>query len=510
MEINMAEDLVEKVISFFTGDSVENLSDKEIILRQRLKELAENKYGRFFRHKTDEADPSLGLFFYTLYKMILPIRHFMQDVAKTTKLRQIVLEAFMDPGIVELVKRLNPAGLEERSKTTPPQELAAEIHSDIGKLTAGFDDKRMSRINRCYNLVMVFFQLAHFDYPALLKKFDNNFTEGPFGGEPRFSPVKTGVVAKDIGDFLAVAQNINPENDWKTLLKLLKICAGEDLISENQFTQILVGLRDVVNSKILELIVQYGSQNPVWSCKPKIPNEHIAENWLDARVGKAQECLDKINDTEKNKKINILLKEVFDTEDFVRLENYTVAKGEVFRKREMIRFVYAAGLNYLSVFLSDYLEKSIQELCDILLIRGQWTNNAFSKEMSEALHQLLALPGEISLFDEVLADEGVDGARLKAALTRLDRDRTQIRYINSIIESINETAQSMIIKAAEQFSVVDKHLKKLAEDVHKKHPELIINWRELNLVSKEPLAQLIMKESTKIDCFIKLLNLCAQ
>jgi hypothetical protein len=256
--------------------------------------------------------------------------------------------------------------------------------------------------------------------------------------------------------------------------------------------------------------VQCGNKNPVWLCKPRVPDEHIAESWLEARVGKAQEYIDQVNDAEKSKQISTLLKEVFDLEEFERLENYTVTKSAIYQKRELSRFVYAEGLNYLAIFLSDYLEKEFHELCDILLIRGQWTNNAFSKEMSEALHQLLDLPEEITNLDAPLSDDGADGSRLKAAFVRVERDRTQVRYINSIIDGINERALAILTRAIELFSVLDKHLKNLVDDVQRKHPEMIVNWRELNLVSKNPLAQQITDDYKKVNCFIQLLNLCAQ
>jgi len=504
----MAEDLVEKVISFFTGDNTENLSDKEVVLRQRLKELAENKYGRFFRHKTDEADQSLGVFFYTLYKMILPIRIFMKDVAKTTRLRQVVLEAFMDASIVETVKRLNPTGIEQRSKTTSPVELTSEITADIEKLRNEFDIGRINRTNRCYNMVMIFFQFAQFDYPGLIRKFDSNFIEGPFAGEPKFSPVKTALLVKDLSEFLAVSHSINPDNDWKTLLKLFKLCSGEEIISENQFAQMLIGLRDIINSKILELMVQYGSQNPIWSCKPKIPDERIANNWLESRISKAQEYVDKINEVENNKMIAQLLKEIFDNDEFQRLENYSDAKEDAYRKRGLSYFVYARGLNYLSVFLQDLLAKDINELCDLLLIRGQWTNNNNSKEMSEAMHQLLELSGPITTLDDSLAEDGADGPRLKAAFMRVDRDQSQIRYINSIVDNVNDSALEIIENAIEYLSIIDKHLIHLTDDIQKKHPEMIINWRELGYAAKEPLPQLMKDISKKVDNFVQLLNLC--
>ncbi|MCL2044428.1 MAG: DUF5312 domain-containing protein [Treponema sp.] len=506
----MADDIVGKMINFFSGDSTEHLSDKEIILRQRLKELGENKYSKFFRQKTEEADISLGQFFYSLYKIIMPARVFMKDIAKITKLRQIVLEAFMDQSIIELVKQLNPVKIEEQAKKTPPDELTAQIRRDIDKLSQGFDANRINGINRCYNLVVAVYQLVNFDYPALIKKFDPNFSDGLYGGDPKFAPVKAALIAKDLAEFLTVAQAISPDSDWKSLLKLLKICAGEELISESQFAQMLIGLRDIINSKILLLMVQYGSKNPVWICKPRIPDEHIAEAWMEARTIKAQECISKISTGEKHKQIDELLKDVFYGGDLNRLDYYTIARSEMLSKKELTCFAYAEGLNYLSVFLSEYIQKDMQELFDILLIRGQWTNINNSRELSEAFHQLQDIPENISQLDSSLSDEGTDGSRLKAGLVRIDRDRTQARYINSIVESVNETALEILNNAAQHLAIIDKHMKNLVDDVQKKHPDLIINWKELNSVSKEPLLQKMAEEHLRLNSFVRLMQLCAQ
>jgi len=502
-------DVVGKVINFLSGDSNDNLTDKEIVLKQRLKQLGENKYSKFFRAKTEEGDPALAQFFYSLYKLIMPVRIFMKDMAKTARLRQIVLEAFMDQPIIDLVKQLNPAVIEQRSKKTPPEELTVQISKDIEDLSARFDADRIGGVNRCYNLIMTIFQLAHFDYPALLRKFDPNFTEGPFSTEPKFSSVKASLFVKELSEFLAVSQAITPENDWKTLLKLLRICAGEEMISDSQFAQMLMGLRDVINSKILELIVQYGIKNPVWACRPKIPDEHIADAWLEVRIVKAQECIDRISNAEKSKHINVLLKEVFYGGDLTRLENYTPAKSDFFRNKELSYYTYAEGLNYLAVFLNEYLQKDIRELFDILLIRGQWTNNADSKELSEEFHQLLELPEPIMKLDASLTDEGSNGSRLKASLMRIERDPSQARYIDSIIDSINEDALELINKATQHLSIVEKHMKNLTDDMQKKHPEMIINWKELANVSKDPLFEVMAENHRRINCFVQLMRLCA-
>jgi hypothetical protein len=281
------------------------------------------------------------------------------------------------------------------------------------------------------------------------------------------------------------------------------------MIAEGQFAQMLNGLRDVINSKILELIVQYGIKNPVWTCRPRIPDERIADSWLEVRIVKAQECIDRISNAEKNKQIYVLLKEVFYGGDLTKLENYTPAKSDFFRNKELAYYTYAEGLNYLSVFLNEYLQKDIRELFDILLIRGQWTNNTDSKELSEEFHQLLDLPEAISKLDASLTDEGPNGSRLKASLMRIERDPGQGRYIDSIIEDVNEDALDLINKATQHLSIVEKHLKNLTDDMQKKHPEMIINWKELSNVSKNPLFEVMAENHRRINCFVQLMRLCA-
>ncbi|MCL2608685.1 MAG: DUF5312 family protein [Treponema sp.] len=505
----MAEDLVGKVFSIFSGDK--NLSDKEIVLQQRHKELGENKYARFFRPKSDEADIAMAGFFFSLLKMVSPLRTFLRDTSKMHQLRQIVMEAFIDLPIVETVKRLHPQSIEMRSKSMAPDDLIAEIRSDMQALASGFNESRINGVNRCHNMILLIFQLVNFDYPGLLRKFDPTFTEGTFSGTPKFSSVKIELIARELSDFLAVASGITPESDWKTLLKLLKICSGEELISESQFAQMVVGLQDVISSKILLLMVQYGIKNPVWICKPRIPDEHIAEQWIEAKTLKAQACIDMINSKDKQQKVDELVKEIFDSDDLVRLENYVVDRAQMYQNRDFPEFTYAEGLNYLSSFLSDYVDKGIHDLCDLLLIRGQWTSNASSKEMSEALHQILGLAAQVAGLDEELSVDGASGSRLKAAIIRVDRDPTQTRHINTMIENVNESARDILEQAVAQFSILSKHIKALQEDVLKKHPEQLVNWRELTAVSKDnPLSSQLAQAQTRLSGFVRLMQSCSQ
>jgi hypothetical protein len=503
----MAEDLMDKVFSFFSGDA-NATDDKTNMLKQVFKDLNQNKYAKFFRVKTNEADPSLASFLFTVYKMTYPVRTFIQDTGKMTRLRQIIIEAFIDDAIAETVKRLDPAALEAKAKTTEPQKLTAQIQEDINKLSTLFDAEKIRKADRCYNLIAALVQLVNFDFPSFFKKFDGNFVEGNFSADPRFTAVKASLIVKELGEFLVISQVLNPGDDWNDLLNLLKICGGEELVQPDLFAMLINNVRDLHTTKILELIVQYTLKNPVWQWRPRIPDEHIGEAWLEQKAGNARKFIGAINEAQKNSQISALVKQIFESTELIRLENYTPKNGSIYIEKNLESFAYAEGLNYLKTFLEDYLEKEIRELCDILLIRGQWVNNDMSKEMSEALHQLLESAAPIADLDQTLSEDGGDGSRLKAAMLRFDRDKTQARYINSIIGNNNEEALEMINAAAGNFIVIGKHLKVLIEDVQKKHPELFLNWRELSMASKEPLTQRMIEDYKKINYFIQLMRLC--
>jgi hypothetical protein len=501
----MPDDLVNKMFSFLTGSEAD---DKKMLLKQTVKDLSQNRYIKFFRIRTEEADTSLASFFFNIYKTTFPIRIFMQDEEKLAELRQKIIEAFMDPHLREIVRRLGVDALAQRAGAVNPDVLTSEIQADIANLFSAFDHAKIDNVNRCYNLVAALSQLAGFNFPSLLKKFDGNFIGGNFTVEPRFAPVKVELIYKELGEFLTATHAVNPEGDWRNILELLKAVAKKELVQPNNFSMMTGGLRDVHQSKILELMVQYSLKKPVWEWNPRIPNEHAAEFWLEAKKAEAKKCIGKIANVQKAGRIDALVKQIFIGTNFNRLEYYTVEQAEIYREKNLEDFLYAEGLCYLKAFLEDYLNKEIQELCDILLIRGQWTNNSLSKEMSEAVHELMEMTTPIDALDQSMAEEGSDGSRLKAAMLRVDRDKTQARYINSIIGNNNEEALEIINNAAQRFIIIGKQLKMLAEDIQKKPADLIINWRELIAYSRTPLAQRIADDYKKINYFVQLMRLC--
>ena len=504
----MAEDIMDKVFSFFSGDGLSD--EKQNMLKAIAKDLAQSKYAKFFRVRSEEADPSFSSFLFSIYKVIYPIKVFMKDRIKMARLKHLIVESCITSNIKEVIARLEHSALDEKLRTMNGDELIKMIQADTEKLVSMFDNARIKEVNHCYELVHYLEKFVNYNFPGFFKKFDPHFADGSFSIEPRFPVIKTVLITDQIGEFLTLSQPLRPEDDWNSLLNLIKIIEGQDLVISEQFSTMIKTIREVQTSKILELMVQYTLRNPLWQWKNITYSETVGEEWLEMKKAEAAAYITKINTAKKNSQISALLKQIFESTDLVRLENYTVQLGEVYRKRKLEHFVYAEGVNYLKAFLNDYVETELRELCDILLIRGQWTNNTMAREMSEALHLLTEAGQPIEDIDEVMSEDGSDGSRLRAAMLRLDRDPTQSRYINSIISKNNAEALEIINEAAQALIVIGKHLKNLIEDVQKKHQELLVNWKELNLASKEPIHQRMVTDYKKINFFIQLMHLCTQ
>jgi hypothetical protein len=502
----MPDDIINRVFSFITGDN-ESVSDTDILLKQTSKDLGQNKYSKFYRAKAEEIDPSFAQYVYVIYKAVYTAQVFMKNPSKAEYLKRLALERFMNPEVLDLIQRLSPESLEDRTKSTGPADLTRQLQEEYALLTDAFDQGRIDEINRCNNLIAAFSQFVLFDYAGLLKKFDSSLPEGIFTAPPRFSPVKVESLIGEIGEFYSLVLALSPGEDWKNVFAIIKGAKGSDIIPLEQWIALLTNLNDLRQSKIIELVIRHAAKNPVWDPKPRIPNEHLIEEWLEKKQDGIREHIAGIANKQRNAQIGVLARAIFAEIDTTKLAFYNDKAGKIYNREDLNGFSYAAALNYLVVFINDFLSKEVQEVCDIILIRGQWSSNNASLQMSEAFHAILDVLPKIGELDETLSEKGSNGPRLRGALLRIDRDKTQARYINSILAEIDDEALEIIRAAVKSLITVGKYMKVLSDDIQKKQSELIINWKELDGFSRFPLAPRLLESYKKINYFVQLMTL---
>jgi hypothetical protein len=501
----MPDDILGKVIHLISREG--EGSDKDILIKQTVKEVTQNKYARFYRVRQYEVDPSLGQFFYSVYKIVYPLQVFLKEPVRDARIRQITLEAFLDKPTMALVKRLSAPEIAAR-KEISGDNFANELEDDLAALNSGFDNPKIVAADKCYNMIASMRQFALFNYGSLLRKFDSDFKDGEFTNPPKLAPSDINLMMPDLAVFISVLPAQEKMEDWKTVFEILKFCkGGTDVIPLTQWNSLLVSLNDLRQSRILELLGKIATSNPILEFKAIIPHENLSATWLDQKTAEVREVLNGIAENQRSARISVLEQEVFGNLATTRLSFYTVDRGRLLRDKGLDEYYYAPALNHLITFIEEFMTKEINELCDLILVRGQWTNIPASRAMSEAFHEVLGMTKEIRELDESLAEAGSNGPRIRGALLRVDRDKSQARYINSIIAGINDVALNIINKAVSSLIVIGKHFKLLLDDSERKSFELIMNWKELVAVTRTPLTPRLAAVYKRVNYFVQLMGL---
>ncbi|MDR2500376.1 MAG: DUF5312 family protein [Treponema sp.] len=480
------------------------------VLKTIVKNINSNRYSKFYKAKLDEAEPALGKFFFDMYKTISPAQVFMQYVIKTPQLKQEVINQYLNKQALAAQERLSGEAIEERARNTPPKELSAQLREEFKRLTGALDGAKAQAADACYSRILAFAQFTAFDFLSALRKFDPAMQEHTFSKAPSFKSIDGSRISEDLKDFLEAAAAVEPGQDWKEVLRVLRICReNADAVAEDQWMKLLANLQDVKDSRILELIVRHSDKNPNWQPEPKIPEKHIVNDWREGKRTEILEIINRITNAKRNAQVRDLAKLVFEDGVKSRIKNYTEQGGDLFVKKGFAGFRYITEMNYLKAFLLDCFKKDIRELCDFLLVRGQWTP-AQSSPLSNGFHALMTVSDKVLAFDEALGDTGAHGSRLKVALAKAERDSGQARYVKLILNTVNEEARTMLAESAQALINIGKNLKQAQDDYQKEIHLLIANWKELEANTAVPLGKWIADVYKKIYYFIQILQIFIQ
>jgi hypothetical protein len=500
---------LDSILSLFSGGN-DLEAGKKRLLKQLVKDLGKNKYAKFYKTKEEEVTPVFAKFFYEVYKVVSPAQVFLQNAMKSAQLKNVTIESFMDEKLKKLQERISLESIAERSQTTATKDLAKQLKSELASFVGGIDSPVIKAVDDCYNLIIVFHQFVSFDYYFLLKKFDANMADRNFSYQQRLETIRSEYVNDDIKDFLEVLLAVNTDQDWKTALNVMKNYKGDiDVVNLNQWTKLMALLREVKRSRIFELMARHISKDPFWEGSPKLPNEHIIDEFLQKKKNETESAINKIQNDKRSSQIDQLAKSVFGTSDVERMKYYTDKNNEIFLKKGLDSFLFVQGMHYLKAFLLDYFKKEVRELCDLFLIRGQWSSVVLSQQMSESFHMIMEISERILTFDETFSESGTNGSRLKASLVKSDRDKGQAKYIRIIMKTANDEAQEMINKTAQGLIVIGKNFKNLLDDYPKNPKELVLNWKELEATIEDPLPQKLTAVYKRMYYFVQLMQFFA-
>ncbi len=498
--------LFERLVLLFVGGN-DPEREKRRLLKQVVKSLKKQKF-KFYRAKGEEALPGLARFFLEIYKITGPARNMIANAESSTALKSTVVEAFLSEEQRESLASFDEEAIRRRSEELPPKELASQLKESMVRFFGGFESRVVKEINAVYAAVQSFVRFASYDYYFVLRKFDSSLQENDFGAAGKFETISAGYVTDDLKDFLDVSFPMDRDASWDQVFDILKVYRGIDVVSRPAWKKMLSLLDEVKRSDVLSLIIQHADRDPFYKPAINVSYERIVEPYFNKIKAQTEATVQKILRERKNQKIDQLCLAVFGTTAISRTKNYTEKASEIYAKRVATGFTHTAPVNYLKAFLLDYFKKDIRELHDLLIIRGKWSTDMLTQQFSEAFHQTMDVAENIVKFDDSLSEEGELGMKLRKAMGRIvDRDPASTKLLRTQLDEVNGAAQTMINEAAQNLIVIAKDLRSILEDYDRTTHDLLLNWKEIEAMTEQPIKQRIVSVYKKIYYLVQLMQM---
>lgn len=480
-------------------------AEKRRIMRAIAKELSKTKF-KFYRANSDEVLPAFAKTFFSFYKTIAPAQSFFQSIQNPKSLQLMVIYSLLSDKQIELIDQLSEENIEAAAKQTQINQLKTIVRSRMDQLFSEFDSTVINKIDTLYTQLILFKAFCEYDYFFLLRKFTSTVREYDFSVVPQFDTINGKYIVDDLKDFISTAWIITEYDNWKDVFALLKKLKGVEPVAQNNWQKLLSRLRELQRSRVFEMMLQLIQQNPGYTLTVKDGQEHITESFLDKIRQTAEKTISRLQTQQKISKIDSLATSIFGTEAVTRLKNYTADQSSVFEKRNVGSFVYQQPLNYLKAFLLDYIKKDVRELSDLVLVRGKWATASLSSPMSESYHALIDLSDKITEFDESLSDNTPLNTRIKNLLGRHERDKEVANMLHTILSDINGSARELLVDGIKNLIIYAKNIKMVLEDYKKTHPELIINWKELEHFADRSIADMCVSIYKQLYQFVSLMQ----
>jgi hypothetical protein len=481
---------------------------KKRTLNAIAKQIRFTRHGRFYRAKTRELTPLCAKFFYDVYKTVSLAQITLPALLKSAALKNLILEYYLGKEILNKFESFSPENIAERAKSANPKHLMDELRTEFDTLQNTINPNTKMQIDTTYNQILSLGQLASFDFYVLIKRFGFSGRERSFNTVPHFTGCRADAVITLLQDFVDYIAVLDPSRDWKTTLKLLKICRnGNDLIAEDQWLKLLYQFQEILHSGVLRLIIQHVTENPGWKVSPQIPEGRLFSTWLEHRQQVMEGEIARIAAGQWFNHIGELSREIFGTVELNPLKYYNEKTAELFVSKGFEGFTRTEALNYLAAFLQQVFAKDIQEFGDLLVIRAQWANVSASQALSSGWDAMQTVKKRLDDFDNSLSNDGMNGSRLIGALARLDRDWSQSRKIRELLCEIDDDAREILLEAIDSLDGIAKIVAAVQSDCLQNPHMLILNFREIEVASHRNMAEWLRNISNKLEKFVTLSRL---
>ena len=487
---------------FFPRDDAEAIKKRH--LKALAKEISKNKFSKWYKPSSEELQPQMARVFFELYKIVGPARALLASAASSKVLKSITVEQNLSKRQHQIREKLAPEVIKERAKTTNQKELSIQVQKEFDAFMREFDGKKIDEIDTQYRQLNEFIHFVLFDYYFFLKKFDPALPEDKFSYTPNFATVNGEYLKDELKDFIVVLNGLSLDANWEKLFAIITAYKNVQPVNAPLWKKHLSLLNDVRRSHILEKIIQHITKDTAYTVEISPFTEKVTDDYLKQIERSIDNTLRDIVMEQKNSQVAMLVQRVFGNVISSGTKNYNPRSNAAFEKRGLEGYIYADAMNYLKSFLVEYFKSDIRALSDLILVRGQWTQQVLSAEYSESYHNLMHISTKLLEFDEKLSEVSEMGVKFRTLLSRMEREKEAGRQVQKHLDTVNEAALKLLKVAIKNIMTLGNAIKNCIADYDKPHRDLLQNWKEIEQHSDKPIREWMTAVYTKIYNFIML------
>lgn len=490
--------------SLFSSSSPE--ADKKRKLKQIGKNYLKCKYHTFYKPASSEVLPPFAKFFYEIYKIISPAQILFKSNPNAAAFKSQIINYCMSDHQIELLSHFEEQKIKEVARQISIDKISAQIEEELNQFSNEFDNERAGKTENIYKAFTLFKDFCSFDFYVLLRKFSSKIQENNFSQTPVFEKINAEYIVDDLKDFVTVAYLITDDSiEWNSFFTYLKETRGNETVSAGTWKKIVAKLKSIQASGAFDLMIKHISQNPGYTTEIHHNYETIIEPYIDKLQEETMSYIATIANAQKASKANSLCEQIFESLQIQEMKNYTTAYNSVFEKKDLDLFMYSEPLGYLKTFIIEFVKKDVREFFDVVVVRGAW-DTSLAAPMSNAYQELLKTSDAITKFDDLLAEDGGLGIKIKTLLPKTAHDPGAENIINRVISDSNEQAKKFLIESTQNLIQIGKTLKQLIEDYLKSKPVLVQNWKELERFIDHPMKEFSVNIYKKIYLFVQLMQ----
>jgi hypothetical protein len=499
--------IIEFFLFLFKG---RNEEDKRRIklLQQLTREFKRNRYRNFYNPHRKELTAECGEFFFDLYKAFKGMQSSFLHAEESELLKELTADHFFTETHRDAANKLMPKAILKLSEKMSPLELEDHVETDLRGVHALFNRGWRNKVDETYRMIISFVWLVNFDYYRLLRALDNAIPENAHSYQPIFHSVKLLAIKDHLHDFMAIYDNCAESQHWDDVFAILRKYAKKQIIDLDVWKSKLKKIDSVRESKIFIMMARHAEESPYWENKTLCPRDKIADKQIDKMTENAKNAIIDLMSKIKTDQIEGLLGTIFEKVEIPSPSYANTAESDDLASPQDRHGDFKHAKEFRWIFAFDMMFwQTLSEICDILIVYGEWTSRESSRDMSAMLQELTLSHDKLVDFDKSLSEQGIYGPRLKLQRSKAVQGRQQRENLHSFIAKINTEIEDIINTVVYCLKQADFHLcKYLAPDDQKNTTQGdITNWTFIKKTLKDKKYDL-PEMHKKIDALFTLLE----